>query len=92
MNELKVNNKPVTETFDICEILNNFFYLYRPFSSLAVTKWIYITPATYYGSGSFLKSKISYLHITPLDFIIFPAYFIEKKRDSNFRFPVSYHQ
>ena len=25
MNELKVNNKPVTEPFDICEILNNLF-------------------------------------------------------------------
>ena len=33
MNELKANNKPVTDPFDICEILNSFFYLDRPFSS-----------------------------------------------------------
>ena len=70
MNELKVNNKPVTEPFDICEILNNFFYFDRSYPCLSVTKWLYITPATHYG--------ISYLHITPLDIMIFPAYFIDK--------------
>ena len=30
MNELKVNYKPVTEPFDICEILNNFFTTISP--------------------------------------------------------------